>query len=79
MRPVLFLVLLCASLPAAELTLAVQRYEAGVGNFVELNDARSGVVTLQTQEVRAHYDLLLARASLLRELGLPLVELVAPK
>jgi outer membrane protein len=52
-----------------QLQLAQSRYQTGVGNFVELNDARSGLVNAQRQEVQARYDLAQSRVSLARELG----------
>ena len=52
-----------------QLTIARGRYNTGVGNFVEFNDARQGLVTAQRQEVQARYALAQARVSLARELG----------
>ena len=52
-----------------QLQLARVRYQNGVGNFVELNDARTGLVNAQRQEVQARYDLAQSRISLARELG----------
>jgi len=52
-----------------QLELAKGRYQTGVGSFVELNDARTGLVSAQRQEVQARYDLAQSRISLARELG----------
>src|SRR6185436_20161825 len=52
-----------------QLTLARNRYNTSVGSFVELNDARQGLVTAQRQEVQARYALAQARVALARELG----------
>lgn len=52
-----------------QLTIARGRYNTGVGSFVELNDARQGLVTAQRQEVQARYALAQARVGLARELG----------
>lgn len=52
-----------------QLTVARNRYNTGVGNFIELNDARQGLVTAQRQEVQARYALAQARVALARELG----------
>jgi outer membrane protein len=57
------------ALAERQLQLAHTRYQNGVGNFVELNDARTGLVTAQRQEVQARYDLAQSRISLARELG----------
>lgn len=54
-----------------QLQLAQSRYQSGVGNFVELNDARTGLVNAQRQEVSARYDLAQSRVVLARELGRP--------
>jgi outer membrane protein len=52
-----------------QLTLARNRYNTGVGNFVEFNDARQGLVSAQRQEVQARYALAQARVALAHELG----------
>lgn len=52
-----------------QLQLAQARYQNGVGNFVELNDARTGLVSAQRQEVQATYELAQSRVALARELG----------
>ena len=53
------------------LTLAEKRYEAGVGNAIELGDARLVVTMAQAQVVQASYDLGIARVSLRKALGTP--------
>ena len=53
-----------------QLQVAQSRYDSNVGNFVELNDARVGLVTAQRQEVQARFGLAQARIKLARELGL---------
>ncbi len=52
-----------------QLTIARNRYNTGVGGFVELNDARQGLVTARRQEVQARYALAQARVGLAHELG----------
>jgi outer membrane protein len=52
-------------------TLAEGRYQAGVGNTIELGDAELALRDAQTQRVSAAYDLALARALLHRTLGRP--------
>lgn len=52
-----------------QLQLARTRYQSGVGSFVELNDARTGLVNARRQEVQARYDLAQSRITLARELG----------
>jgi outer membrane protein len=49
--------------------LAEGRYQAGVGNTIELGDAELALRDAQTQRVSAEYDLALARALLHRTLG----------
>lgn len=53
------------------LALAEGRYQAGVGNTIELGDAELALRDAQTQRVSAEYDLALARALLHRTLGRP--------
>ena len=53
-----------------QLALAQTRYQNNVGNFVELNDARAGLVTAQRNEVDARYSLAQSRVALARELGI---------
>lgn len=60
-----------------QLQLARTRYQSGVGNFVELNDARTGLVNARRQEVQARYDLAQSRITLARELGRGPAELAA--
>jgi outer membrane protein len=57
------------TLAERQLQLAKARYDSGVGNFVELNDARSGLVNVERQEVMARYSLAASRVALARELG----------
>ena len=52
-------------------TLAEGRYQAGVGNTIELGDAELALRDAQTQRVSAAYDLALSRALLHRTLGRP--------
>jgi outer membrane protein TolC len=52
-----------------QLVLAEARYQIGVGTFVELNDARNGLVTARTNEIDARYNLFRARAGLVRSLA----------
>jgi outer membrane protein len=52
-------------------TLAEGRYQAGVGNTIELGDAELALRDAQTQRVSAAYDLAIARALLHRTLGRP--------
>jgi outer membrane protein len=49
--------------------LAEGRYQAGVGNVIELEDAELALTNARAQRVRADYDLSSARALLLRALG----------
>jgi outer membrane protein len=51
------------------LKLAEGRYEAGVGNIIELGDAQVALTSAGEQEVTAEYQLSTARAQLLRALG----------
>lgn len=53
------------------LTLAEGRYQAGVGNAIELGDAQLALTAAAGQEVQAMYNLALARARLLQALGQP--------
>jgi outer membrane protein len=52
-----------------QLKLADGRYQAGVGSFVEFNDARNTLLNAQANQVDAHYGLLSAWAQLLKSLG----------
>jgi len=51
------------------LKLAEGRYEAGVGNAIELGDAQVALTQAESQSVGAEYSLSLARAQLLNALG----------
>jgi outer membrane protein len=51
------------------LRLAEGRYQAGVGNAIELGDAQVALVTAGAQVVSARFQLAIARAQLLRALG----------
>ena len=51
------------------LALAEGRYQAGVGNIIELSDAQGGVVVAEAQQVAAEYRLAIARAQLIFALG----------
>jgi len=51
------------------LGLAEGRYEAGVGDIIELGDAQVSVTTASAQVVQTEYDLASARARLARALG----------
>jgi outer membrane protein len=53
----------------ARLGLAEGRYEAGVGNIIELGDAQFALTSAEFQRVQAEYDLASARAQLLSALG----------
>jgi outer membrane protein len=53
------------------LTLAEGRYQAGVGNGIELNDAQVALTTASGQEVQAIFSLAVARARLMQALGQP--------
>jgi outer membrane protein len=52
-----------------QLRLAEGRYQAGVGNMIELGDAQVALTTASAQEVQAHFGLATARAQLLLALG----------
>ena len=54
-----------------QLRLAEGRYQAGVGNMIELGDAQVAMSTAAAQEVQAHFGLATARAQLLLALGQP--------
>jgi outer membrane protein len=54
-----------------QLRLAEGRYQAGVGNMIELGDAQVAMTTAAAQEVQAHFNLATARAQLLLALGQP--------
>lgn len=51
------------------LRLAEGRYQAGVGNAIELGDAQVGLAQAQAQVVQARFNLSIARAQLLKALG----------
>jgi len=53
----------------ARLSLAEGRYEAGVGNIIELGDAQFALTTAEVQRVQSDYNLAIARAQLLNALG----------
>jgi outer membrane protein len=53
------------------LGLAEGRYQAGVGNVIELGDAQLALTTTAAQEVQAIFNLATARAKLLQALGQP--------
>jgi outer membrane protein len=53
------------------LNLAEGRYQAGVGNVIELGDSQVALTTAATQEVQATFGLATARARLLQALGQP--------
>jgi outer membrane protein len=53
------------------LTLAEGRYQAGVGNVIELGDSQLALSTAAAQEVQAVFNLSTARARLLQALGQP--------
>lgn len=53
----------------ARLGLAEGRYEAGVGNAIELGDAQLALTTADAQRVQSEYNLAIARAQLLSALG----------
>ncbi|MCS6914279.1 MAG: TolC family protein [Myxococcales bacterium] len=52
-----------------QLAMAAGRYQAGVGNIIELGDAQLGVMQARAQRVQADYDLQVARAGLRLQLG----------
>jgi Outer membrane protein len=54
-----------------QLRLAEGRYQAGVGNMIELGDSQVALTTVSAQEVQAHFNLATARAQLLLALGQP--------
>src|SRR5581483_4652835 len=51
------------------LRLAEKRYETGVGNIIELEDAQLALSNAKAQKVQAEYNLAAARARLLKALG----------
>ena len=53
------------------LTLAEGRYQAGVGNVIELGDSQVALTTAAGQEVQAIFNLATARARLVQALGRP--------
>ena len=53
------------------LRLAEGRYEAGVGNIIELGDAQLALTSAEAQRVQAEFNLSSARAQLLQALGRP--------
>jgi outer membrane protein len=52
-----------------QLRLAEGRYQTGVGNIIELDDAQVAVTSAAAQKVQAEFDLASARAQLLHVLG----------
>jgi outer membrane protein len=54
-----------------QLRLAEGRYQAGVGNMIELGDSQVAMTTASAQEVQAHFSLATARAQLRLALGQP--------
>lgn len=54
-----------------QLRLAEGRYEAGVGNILELSDAQLALTTARSQQVQEEQRLAQARARLLKALGRP--------
>jgi outer membrane protein len=52
-----------------QLRLAEGRYQAGVGNMIELGDSQVAMTTASAQEVQAHFSLATARAQLVLALG----------
>lgn len=52
-----------------QLQMAAGRYQAGVGNIIELGDAQVGATTARAQRVQADYNLAVARAALRWQLG----------
>ena len=52
-----------------QLRLAEGRYQAGVGNMIELGDSQVAMTTVAAQEVQAHFNLATARAQLVLALG----------
>jgi len=52
-----------------QLRLAEGRYETGVGNIIELDDAQVALTSASQQKVQAEYNLASARAQLLRAVG----------
>lgn len=52
-----------------QLQMASGRYQAGVGNIIELGDAQVGATTARAQRVQADYNLAVARAALRWQLG----------
>jgi outer membrane protein len=52
-----------------QLRLAEGRYQAGVGNVIELGDSQVLLTTISAQEVQAQFNLATARAQLLMALG----------
>lgn len=51
------------------LRLAEGRYEAGLGNAIELGDAQTALITVHSQQIQTRYQLEIARAQLLRAMG----------
>ena len=54
----------------AQLTLAEGRYQAGVGNIIELSDAQATLTSSAAQRVSAVYSVATARAQLMAALGI---------
>jgi outer membrane protein len=53
------------------LGLAEGRYQAGVGNIIELGDSQVALTSAAAQEIQAVFNLAIARAKLLQALGQP--------
>jgi outer membrane protein len=53
------------------LGLAEGRYQAGVGNIIELGDSQVALTSAAAQEIQAVFNLATARAKLLQALGQP--------
>lgn len=53
------------------LNLAEGRYQAGVGNIIELGDSQVALTAAAAQEIQAVFNLAIARAKLLQALGQP--------
>ena len=51
------------------LALADGRYDAGVGNIIELGDAQVALTQAESQQIQAEYNISLARAQLISALG----------
>jgi outer membrane protein len=53
------------------LTIAEERYSAGVANIIELADAQGTLTSAEAQNARAQFELEVARARLRRAVGTP--------